>query len=269
MTSYLNTVLGDGPSAYWPMHESGDTIVDIVGGVGAVWSSPIGAEAGPLPYGKARDFPGNSEQHFKVPLSDVQHIGWLGGDWSAEWWMLNDSVGQDAYFSFRTSSASSDMGASVFTGTSGAGIVAVDMGSGGTRTAFSGYSLPTGSWHHYVYSYTQVDSIRRLYVDGVQVSTSSSTSVAPSYVGPLHIGILGGNATYAFDGRMSDLAFYHKALTPERVAAHYAARSEPLDGYPKVLINGNWEKHPAKYWNGSKWLYRPMKRWDGSTWKLI
>lgn len=100
------------------------------------------------------------------------------------------------------------------------------------RFAVRGYSVDStialgASWHHVVV--TSAAGKASLYVDGVLdldgLVASPTPARAAFTIGALASSADGGPTfTQQFYGRISDLAIYAHALTPERIAAHYAAR---------------------------------------------
>lgn len=80
-------------------------------------------------------------------------------------------------------------------------------------------SLPLNTWHHLVGTY-DLQTIR-LYLDGVEVGSYDYSS-AITGGGNLRIGEYFA-APDTTDMRVSAVALYDKVLTPERIAAHYAA----------------------------------------------
>jgi hypothetical protein len=268
----------DGPNAYWPMEEASGDIVDLVAGVrgtGGVGLGhdpvAIGTRPGPFNGKTARDFPGATE-HFVVPVANVGGFAWRGGDYSVEWWSIADSLGQDGIVSFRTSASTNDQGVSVFAGASGVGLINIDMGPSGTRSA-AGNMLTTDVWQHYVLTYESAANTRRMYLNGNLEWTGAQPTTLPAQDAAMTIGMLGGNASYIWDGGLCHIALYRKTLSPEQIKRHWdVANGAPLivdAGQPKVRIGAEWAKKPAKVYLNGQWTEKPVKRWDGSAWTTI
>lgn len=105
----------------------------------------------------------------------------------------------------------------------------VYTGSYSVITSTSGYA--DGSWHHMMA--TLGASGQFLYVDGVQVATSTTTT-AQAYNGNLRFaytylsgwpGVVGSN--YYFNGQLGHAAYYTSQLTATNAATHYAAGRPP------------------------------------------
>jgi hypothetical protein len=278
--TYRSAVLADAPNAYWPMEETSGDIVDVIAGVRATQAvglnhdpATLGTRSGPISNKTARDFPGVTE-HFVVPVANVGGFAWRGGNYSAEWWSIADSLGQDAIFSFRTNASTNDQGVSVFAGASGIGLINIDMGPSGTRSA-AGDMLTTNAWQHYALTYDSPSNTRRMYLNGVLEWTGAQPTTLPAQDAALTIGMLGGNASYIWDGGLAHLALYRKTLSAAQVKAHWdAAVGEGTPaviggGQPKVQIGAEWTKKPAKVYLNGQWVEKPMKRHNGTEWVVI
>jgi Concanavalin A-like lectin/glucanases superfamily/Fibronectin type III domain len=109
---------------------------------------------------------------------------------------------------------------------------AFDVGIDGTDVLVSeyagdltfpiGHTLVDGAWHHLAVTYDGTSV--RAYVDGVALAAQTfpaALNTTSSVV--LEIGAGAGGASPAYGG-VDDVAIYPSALTPARIAAHYAAR---------------------------------------------
>lgn len=88
--------------------------------------------------------------------------------------------------------------------------------------ADDGTVFSTGVWHHVVGTWD--NTTIKLYVDGVEVATSTSTtgSLGGFSTAPLNIGRR-GLGDYYFDGSIDEVAVYESTLSPARILAHYNA----------------------------------------------
>lgn len=222
---YRAAVMADGPRAYFPMDETSGSVFDIVAGVEARLLGNSGTREVPYPDDTAREFTGGGAYYIVDP-EDATGFAWKTGNYSAEWWSLSDSHGNQGFWSQRISSATTQ-GISVFTGTSGAGLIVSDVGPG-KRSTFSDYTIPIGEWVHYVFTYDHSTGARRLYANGEPVGYNTNQGIDLTLDPPLIIGILGGNQSYSMDGAMAHLSFFDKVLTPEQVRTHFLAG--PLQG---------------------------------------
>lgn len=88
-------------------------------------------------------------------------------------------------------------------------------------------SIKAGKWQHVVVTFDRTHT--KFYVNGVKVGEASDP--APATIDPIvTVGYLAdnhtnpvGSAAASFSGSMDEVAIYEQALSPERVAAHYAA----------------------------------------------
>lgn len=96
--------------------------------------------------------------------------------------------------------------------------------SDGTLTATSPGNIDNGATHHVaaVYQHTGTQHTATLYVDGVEVATSS---VALSWVLVVAnwVFVGGGPKMNLFNGTINNVGVYREALTAARIAAHYNA----------------------------------------------
>lgn len=101
------------------------------------------------------------------------------------------------------------------------GAWAIRTGSISTPKAYN-----DGVWHHLVVTSTAARA-SVVYVDGVAVA-SGTTSPVDAYTGFWRVGQGSTGFFYgltsAFDGAIDNVAIYHSTLSPQRVAAHWAAR---------------------------------------------
>lgn len=94
-------------------------------------------------------------------------------------------------------------------------------------------------WHHVVY--TREDTIGdKLYVDGVLVSSSFTTSSAVNFPCQWVVGVTykGGEGTPVFlNGEIDEVAYYESVLSPVRILAHYNAAVPVLTYEQEVLTD--------------------------------
>jgi len=93
-----------------------------------------------------------------------------------------------------------------------------ETSSGANRFVASQNSYNNGQWHHGVVTFD--GSILRLYVDGVQVPTTFSTSSIPETAGnhPLKIGANSRIASNLFTGSIDEVGVWSRALTTTEIA---------------------------------------------------
>ena len=103
----------------------------------------------------------------------------------------------------------------------------LEVGNGTATTAISpSYNVSTGQWYHIVGVWTNVASNSiALYINGVsQGSNSHSFTSVKNSTNPLYLGSYnGGEYPQWFDGRISAVRYYNKALTAEEVTQNFTA----------------------------------------------
>ena len=104
---------------------------------------------------------------------------------------------------------------------------------GSVPTIFSPSALPVGVWSHLAMTYDGSDL--RLYVNGVQVSTSPRTGPIGTSASPLWIG---GNSPYGeyFNGRIDEVRVYRTALSQAEIQTDMANPVTPGPNAPKLVI---------------------------------
>lgn len=92
-----------------------------------------------------------------------------------------------------------------------------------------GPNLPIGAWSHVAGTWD--GHTTRLFVNGVQVASSTSANKPPSGSATLYVGY--GDQAPWFHGDLDEVAYYDSALTPDDVFDHHAigtVRDEPSPG---------------------------------------
>jgi hypothetical protein len=78
-------------------------------------------------------------------------------------------------------------------------------------------ALTAGVWHYVVIAHSPNPHTDLFYVDAQLVEHDTTNPTArPQVTGPLQL--------FGFVGYVDEIAFYAKALTADRIAAHYAAQ---------------------------------------------
>ena len=102
----------------------------------------------------------------------------------------------------------------------------------GSAAVNAAAALPTGAWSYVVVSEVAAGSsyTLSLSVNGAKPATTKKVSVTPSSLGQVSARYLGRpiSGEVSFAGRLSNIAFYTKALTEAQVKEHYAALA-PVD----------------------------------------
>lgn len=245
---YPARVLADGPESYFRLDEtSGTTAFDYVGGENGTYTNVTLGVSG---YDSASQFP---------VQSDPTELAAEFGDFAP-----NDYAGNiPPYLNFSTpngSNAEFSVEAWItqyLYENSGNAIVALGYGGGGEQfvldtgngtkgalrffvhnAAGTGYNANStnllvndGLWHHVVGVCDEAGGHLYLYLDGVQVASTTIpansgllSSSVPMSIGARQSGNNGGtNYDFQFYGAIDDVAIYSKALTASQVLAHYYA----------------------------------------------
>ena len=219
---YHQTVLADGPLAYWPLDDGGgSTGVDLAG------THPLTVTGSLSGSGVLPALPSTHSLTNDGTLVSVANSSSLLG-------ALNDSNGQsiEMWVSLNGIPAYND---SVFALT-GTGTGHLDRWNG-DGTPYPAYfeparhhfnvQIPTSGVHHIVYT-RRTGGRYRLYLDGVLVGDDpAGTFGVPSTL------FLGGNGSnLSFKGNLADVAIYSSELTATQVVTHYQVGMGQLDLQP-------------------------------------
>jgi sugar lactone lactonase YvrE len=100
----------------------------------------------------------------------------------------------------------------------------------GSSVQLSTPKLSAKTWHYVAVTESSAGSIR-LFVEGEPVAETTST-LSPASLGSTPISYLGKSLVSGnplFSGRLSNVAFYTKALTAAQIAGHYDAAEHPVN----------------------------------------
>lgn len=218
---YDRTVLADSPVAYWKLNEtSGTTAANAVTG-----GSYPGTYTGGYTLNRG---PGGLEGYADAAT------------------LLNGSSG---YITVADNAALDITGNMTITClvcplTSGANMVLVGKGTGGSPTPFrflilntnalnwshggtsvsSTTTLTRGRWHHCIV--VRASNVIYFWINGVYAGTGSPTGTPTANTSALEIG-RNGDASLYLDGLISRVGIYDFAFTKDQIDAHFAAYSDP------------------------------------------
>lgn len=222
ITAYRTEVLADSPVGYWPLDETSGTNADNLGSATAdgTYSGVTLGAAGPLIGGStAATFDGVND---RVSVGQVSDFG-ISGDVTIEAWVYWDGIaeGRILYVGNNTDTVTTyRLEVDAF------GILKLyaTPPEGGDARAASGVSgISSGVWTHV--AAVREGSTTRFYINGAtDIVDAGSTTTASTN----HFVYVGDSATSAapWDGRLGRVAVYPSALSPERIAAHYAATAD-------------------------------------------
>lgn len=214
---YDATVLADSPVAYWPLQESTGTAADDLGphsltgtytGAFALAQPPIASGLG----ASTQFGVGGSGAWVDVPHNSL--LDFSSGSYSLELWLELASNG--SLQALVCTSITTGSYALIIQSSNKLGIFpASGITSIGTT------ALATATPYHIVYTYDSVANLSSVYVNGVLDGTAIGGSPGPGGSSDFNIGsVAGGGPTL---GNISNVAVYDSALSPTRIAAHYAA----------------------------------------------
>lgn len=122
--------------------------------------------------------------------------------------------------------------------------IANDVDATGTRTGWTGFTIPAG-WHHHVITYSSARNSWRYFKDGAEITlTAGTTKVAAgggcaAFLGTATytIGQVQGSVFSTWAG-IAALAYYTIELSPLRIAANYTAGMGGARSHPPLHMLG-------------------------------
>src|SRR6266511_3938604 len=241
LTAYSTEVLADAPIGYWRLRESlGTTALDEGGNSAGPFNGTYAGsftlnQAGPLYGGSGAAWLTNASNG-NVIIGNVAALN-LAGDLTIEFWWRPSAASELGQETLLGSSATAPAPYEVTTTALGVG--------NGARPGYSGWDqsgqlalsyplgwtngiLPANVWGHVAIT-RQAGQIT-FYVNGTAYPAvrSHQSAVQPSASVNVRIGWNVRDSGAILDGRMAHVAIYDHALSPDRIAAHYAA---PFDTF--------------------------------------
>lgn len=209
---YRDTVLADGPAAYWRLSDGGGTVADAVGSSdGRV--GPVKGVAGPLGVGDTATRFSRDWQSVAVP--DAAALRPVGALTMEAWVRPATGIEDWATALGKTSTPDWSDGYGLYWHQ---GALHAFVGDWGQRDVSA--VLPLDIWSHIVASFNGSDSFT-LYVDGQLVSTSASVAAATVSTSPVGIGS-NLQDTFSWRGDLANVAVYSTALSGAQAADHAA-----------------------------------------------
>jgi hypothetical protein len=224
ITGYAAAVQASAPNAFYRF-EAGAPLADATGSTGALANNGVTFGAGATAGSQAAWFDGRGA-FMTLPSNPLRHRA--GFTWEAwVWWdggplhqRLFDFNAADATAPFVFLSPASAAGRLRFNLSGGPGLHGFE---------FDGPFLAPGAWRHMAVTYDEAMTAR-LYVDGALAASASGPFTADR-LPPTPRNWLGRSA-YPADatlaGRLDEVATYARPLTAAEIAAHVAARLEPV-----------------------------------------
>lgn len=226
--SYQSEVLADNPAAYFRLNDVIATgiMVDSAAVPHNGTVSGVTSVAGLIPTDSANNaYSSNNSGH-----GSFGNAAWNPkGAFSIECWAsLTSTTSMPVDISTNTPNGNQDI-TLTFDNSTHVASLAVWNGST-TKTVSTGTVLPTGGQAFYwVTTFDGVSSVIH-YLNAVSVGTGSLDPYGPGAIGGLVMGTFFFGISNNYKGVLDELALYTTALSPSRIAAHYAAAFPPILG---------------------------------------
>ena len=228
--------------AYWPAEENAD---DVVGGRNGQAEGSVSFVGGKV--GRAFRFDGGSQ--ITVPDDPAWTFGM--NPFTVELWVSFDLIqGRDAFIGHDEGGGTTNKWIFWFDqwghlGTPGNKLrLHLNTTDNGMTDPVEGdWSPVIGKWYHV--ALTRDGETHSLYLDGVQIATSTSSMAFPD---PSNVLTIGGAEDFRFVGKIDEVAIYNRALTTAEVkAVHDAARPAECatNNAPRAVIDSPEYVAPA------------------------
>jgi hypothetical protein len=217
---YKQTILQDGPVAYWRLGElSGTTAVDVQGVASGTYTGTG------IVIGKSGAIAGDNDAGASFPASltdvavpNVAALNLAASACTFEFWLKTSVTSFQAVIGgYNSGSPFNGYGVSV--GANTAGKLAYWSGGGNGNAWFGTLgSVADGNWHHAAVTVSATQTI--IYVDGSAVESITADLRPTSYAGVRALAARADGLT-GLNGLLDEVAIYNAALAPARIAAHY------------------------------------------------
>jgi Concanavalin A-like lectin/glucanases superfamily/Glycine-rich domain len=221
--TYNATIMADNPKSWWRLNELAGPTADDSGSAGddATWT-----RADLVTFGQP-GIPGSSDTSVKITSVSAMLTGSAEYDLTAvtvEGW-IKASVGEDGFLIQFTNLDRTSYDRMLWIDSNGKAHFALYPNNFEER---SGSSVITDGQEHHICGSVGAAG-QHLYIDGIDVDSNLSVTSGQAFRGHWLIGN-GTIGTWAnppsstnLKGLLTEVAFYDTQLTPERIAAHYAA----------------------------------------------
>jgi hypothetical protein len=225
--AYRAAVMADSPVAYWRLGEgSGTTMVDDSGNghVGTYVNNPSLVIAGPVSPQKSATFIAGNLQRAEV--TDRSALDITGAITLEAWVKSSGSYSNNRGIISKYTGAGDQRSYALYIDVNGRlGFVITTAGTFASARVLVGTAVVGTGWRH-VMAVFQPSTKMELFVDGLSDASISTTIPSAIFSGssPLTVGSqFSLDTTNLFDGSLAEVALYNTALSPARIAAHYAA----------------------------------------------
>ncbi|MCC7415519.1 MAG: hypothetical protein IT176_00140 [Acidobacteria bacterium] len=222
---YHQTIAADAPLGYWRLNEAGGAAAHDASGRGldGTYAGVVDFDqAGPLRSGDAAILLSNGRAHVDV---DIDSPIDLSGGVTVEGWV--NFTGSEWLEYGPILSARGSSGSLFLIRDYPSGLIRWQAIRADGSTVFGLWapeSQNDGMWHHLAATYDPMAARAALYLDGAVAAETAAPATA-LVVEEIAIGAW-PNTPGTFMGRLDEIAFFGRALSSERVAAHNGARSE-------------------------------------------
>ena len=237
-STYSSTVLGDSPSVYYRLGDSGGLAADSsgAGSMGTYSNGSLG-QIGPLPGDPGTAY---SAGVFNYPFPTAVPTGDAAR--SIEVWFKTVSGGP--IYNMGNSQQHQQLMAYVVNGNQ----VRVSLG-GDDRFFTSSYQLATGGWHHLVTTYSTGNLT--VYIDGQSLGTIAiGTLSTPSTGFWLGQGSCSWQGCEQLSGTLGEVAVYRTALSAAQVTAHFNASAYAVGAVPSNVAATPGSNSTTVTWTG-------------------
>lgn len=233
-SDYYTMIQGDLPMTYWRTLSGGQILDetsnnnDITNGIGAAVnsssSSPIANSSDP----KSIEFTSTGTKGIITPIDKLDFSNWgTSAGWSWEWWATTTTVSQNQQYMMVFSNADNnlpkyDMWGFGWYNNKYRLVQAYNWGN--QVTLLNSPLADTNNWHHYVL--TVQPGSARFYLDNQLQITYTGTYPNINNNTLMTLGAYKGDSWpngdyYSLLGKMSEIALYDYALTPNQITEHY------------------------------------------------
>jgi hypothetical protein len=231
-----NDPLTQGLVGYWKMDEAlwNGTAGEVIdsSGNGNNGTGNGGVTTGAGKFGKGGDFDGSDDY---VEIADSAELRPGDNSWTVAVWAKPENASQNRPIVAKRQNAGTFdqfnliVCGNLQCGSSGRRLSVLYRGDNNYRYSLSDIDVADGNWHHFVMVADKSADIVRLYMDGVELSiTTSSSGPWPvlNNTDPLQIG--GENGSKFFNGQIDETRIYNRALTPAEVQSLYKWAPGPV-----------------------------------------
>ena len=230
--NYEREVWKDNPVAYWRLNDSGATAVDETGVYPGTYVGSPASGQGAIVGNGAKVF----DTGKYISVNDADEFTPTAA-LTVELWAKASSTAAQSVLISKYDSGANQRSWSLGTDATNKKRLVVTLSS--TAATFTGVQVVTnsdvlvdGQWVHIAFVfysgtlaiYASGASISYSTITGTSIPLSLANNTSPTFIGS---GILSGAATPPFVGSIDEVAVYNTALSPTRIAAHYAARLNP------------------------------------------